>query len=389
MHRDRERIMETRLGGQIIRVATRPGFPHWDEISPAMRLFVDNARISQGERVLLCPCGHGALGVWAARQAKAVALLDVNVIATKMARRTLDLNDTRDVTVKAALPSTLTTQFDTVLLPLPKGRRFARLLLLQAFNVLKDEGKLYLGGPNRGGIKSVIGDAEKLYGPAGILAYKSSNRIALLHKEEQTEPLPSIYREPGIAPHTYRTFRIEINQESFIVHTRPGVFSWKRLDPGTRLLLETVQIRQTDHILDIGCGYGIIGIYAASQATKGSATLVDVNVLAFDCARKNIAANDVDQRTNVILGDVLPPSPEKTFSLILTNPPFHTGHDVARDTARAFIHKAFRALKPKGRLVIVANRFLPYDDTMKQVFGSVNILRQTSRYRVLESQKRS
>ncbi len=386
MDRDQKRIIEAQLGGQSMRFATRPGFPYWDEISPAMHLFADNARISQGERVLVCPCGHGALGVWAARRTETVTLLDVNIIATEMARRTLDLNDIRSATIKAALPSSLATQFDAVLLPLPKGRRFARLLLLQAFDALRSEGRLYLAGPNRGGIKSVIGDAEKLFGSAGILAYKGGNRIALLQKDSQRDPLPPIYREPGIAPHTYRTFQIEINDESLTVYTRPGVFSWKNLDAGTRLLLETAQIRKTDHILDIGCGYGIIGIYAANQATEGSATMVDVNVLACDCARKSVAANDVEQ-ARVLLGDVLPPTPQETFSLILSNPPFHTGHDVARSTARAFIHKAFEVLAPRGRLVMVANRFLPYDDTIKEVFGSARILHQTSRYHVMQARK--
>ncbi len=386
MHRDRERIIEDRLGGQPLRIATRPGFPHWDEIGPAVRLFAANAHISHDEHVLICPCGHGALGVWTARQTGVVALLDTNIIATEMARRTLDINDIRDVTVKAALPSALATKFDAVLLPLPKGRRFARLLLLQAFNALRDGGKLYLAGPNRGGIKSVIGDAEELFGPARVLAYKGGNRIALLQKDGQKDPLPPIYQEPGITPHTYNRFQTKINQESFTAYTRPGVFSWRHLDPGTRLLLETVQIRRTDHILDVGCGYGIIGIYAARHATKGVATLVDVSVLACDCARRSVAANNIE-RAQVVLGDVLPPAPEKTFSLILSNPPFHTGHAVARDTARAFIHKAFQALRPQGRLAIVANRFLPYDDIIEEVFGSVTILHQTPRYHVMGAQK--
>jgi 16S rRNA (guanine1207-N2)-methyltransferase len=388
MCRDQERLIEDKLGGQTVRIVTRPGFPNWDEISPAARLFANNVRISHGERVLVCPCGHGALGVWAAGQTEAVTLLDVNIIATEMAQRTLDLNSIRGVPVKAALPSTLKRKVDIVLLPLPKGRRFARLLLLQAFNVLRTGGKLYVAGPNRGGIKSVIGDAEKLFGPAAILAYKGGNRIARLQKGDGERPLPTIYRQPGIAPQTYRTFQIEVNEEAFTTYTRPGVFSWKSFDAGTRLLLETVQIRETDRILDIGCGYGISGAYAARRAKRGCATLVDVNVLACECARKTIAKNDIERAT-VVLGDVLPPTSEEAFSLVLSNPPFHTGHAVARDTARAFIRGAYRALAPQGHLAIVANRFLPYDAAIEEMFGSVSILRRTSRYHVMEAQKRS
>ena len=387
MYRKQERIIEAQLGDQAIRVVTRPGFPHWETISPAVHLFAENARI-EDEKVLVCPCGHGALGVWAAHQTGDVTLLDVNIIATEMAQRTLALNNIRGVPVKAALPSTLEAEFDTALLPLPKGRRFARLLLLQMFNTLKNGGKLYLAGPNRGGIKSVISDAEKLFEPAGILAYKGGNRIALLQKDNQASPLHAIYQEPGIPPQTYRTFQVNVNQESFTVCTRPGVFSWKSLDAGTRMLLKTVKIRESDHVLDLGCGYGVIGIYAARKATKGFATFVDVNVLAYECARQSLKENGIE-RAKVMLGDVLPPTQNGTFSLILSNPPFHTGHAVARNTARAFIHRAFQALGPQGRLAIVANRFLPYDDTIEKVFGSVNILRRTSRYHVMEAQKQS
>src|SRR5262245_47990498 len=84
--------------------------------------------------------------------------------------------------------------------------------------------------------------------------------------------------------------------------TQTGVFSQKEADPGTLLLIEAMHVSPTAKVLEIGCGYGVIGIVAAKLATKGHVTMVDPDIRATRLSQKNLEANDVTN-AEVVLGD--------------------------------------------------------------------------------------
>ena len=384
------RMLLDDLGGLHVHLATRPGLPEWQHPSQAARLIADHAQIEPGQRVLVCPCGNGGLGVWAASQTdpRCITLLDTNSIAVEAAERSMAANGCGGARVEAGLPSASAEPYDVALMQLPKGRELARLLFLHVFDTLQEGGRLYLAGPNRGGIKSAIKDCAALFGPVTLLSYKGGNRIASFSRGPGLQgSLPEIYRVPGMADGTYRQFQIELRGRAFHVCTRPGVFSRRGLDAGTRLLLDALDVRVSDTVLDVGCGYGAIGIFAASAAVGGRATLVDVDLLACECARASLALNGVEN-AEVVMGDGLAAVPGRRFTLIVSNPPFHIGRATTSAVAETFIHQAYQALRPRGRLVVVANRFLPYDRLMGRVFGSVAAVAETARYHVLRSDKR-
>jgi len=193
-------------------------------------------------------------------------------------------------------------------------------------------------------------------------------------------------RAPGIEEGTFAEFDVSVGEHVYHIRSRPGVFSWEHLDAGTRLLLEHTPIHVTDRVLDVGCGYGIIGIHTALIAHKGHATLVDVDALACQSARASLEANGI-RHADVIIGDGLKAVGDRHYTLILSNPPFHSGHRVTLNIAETFVRDAYTALEPRGRLVIVANRFLPYDRIMNEVFGAVTTLAQTSRFHLLLAEK--
>ena len=384
-----DRNIESELGGVSLRLVTRPGFPEWGHISEAARLIAEQARLEPGERVLICPCGHGALGVWAGSRVDSphITLRDTNIVAVEAARRTMGANHCAQAQVEVGLPEAPAVAYDVVLMTLPKGRDLARLLFLYSFGVLREGGRLYLAGPNDEGIKSAIKDCAELFGPERLLAYKRSNRVVWFTRgpASQSGP-PENYRVPGLASGTFNEFEVQVQGSSYAVCTRPGVFAWRGLDAGTRLLLDVLEVRVTDVVLDVGCGYGIIGMAAARQALNGQVTLVDVDWLACECARASLRRSGIGH-AEVLLGDGLAAVDERAFTLIVSNPPFHSGHAISYDTVEAFVREAYAALEPRGRLVIVANRFLPYDRLMAQVFGPVVTLAQTPQYHVLSAEK--
>src|SRR5690348_4969259 len=86
------------------------------------------------------------------------------------------------------------------------------------------------------------------------------------------------------------------------LETKAGVFSHRGVDAGSRLLIEAMRVSPTARVLDLGCGYGAIGIAAAKIAERGSATLVDSDIRATRLAERNLGLNAVTN-AEVILGD--------------------------------------------------------------------------------------
>lgn len=378
------------LGDTSLTLVTRPGFADWAEVTPAMNLLATHAQITAGERVLVGPCGHGALGVWAARQTqpRLVTCLDTNWIAAEMARATGQRNGLSAIGVEAVAPRPDQGPWDVVLFLLPKGRDLARLWLLNAALATAPGGRIYIAGPNRGGIKSFVQDAEALLGPSVLLGYKGGNRVVRLNRSaDLADPLPPIYQQPGLLEGTYATIPAMVAGVERTLYTRPGVFSRDAVDEGTALLLEALQVRPDERALDLGCGYGVVGLHMATLASRGAVTLVDVDSLACQCARETLACNGVTDAP-VLHGDGMAAVPDQPFTLVVSNPPFHAGLDVNLDMTAAFIRESYDALERSGRLVLVANRFLTYQRMLQEYFGRVEVLTRTPQFQVLSAAKR-
>ena len=138
-----------------------------------------------------------------------------------------------------------------------------------------------------------------------------------------------------------------INNLSFSFYTDNGVFSKKGLDFGTRALLETLENVSGD-ILDLGCGYGPIGIYAA-KTYKTSVDMVDVNLRSLDLARKNAELNNV--KVNIFESDGYK-NIFKKYDYIITNPPIRVGKEILY----RLLFEAKNHLKDNGELWLVINK---------------------------------
>jgi 16S rRNA (guanine1207-N2)-methyltransferase len=109
---------------------------------------------------------------------------------------------------------------------------------------------------------------------------------------------------------------------------------------------------------------------------------VDVNLLAVAAAHENIRRLGLSN-AQALPSDVLNAVVGRTYTLILTNPPFHAGKGVDYQIASAFIRQSWAALEPGGRLLLVANRFIRYEKLMDGLFRQIEVAAQDNRYRVL------
>src|SRR2546428_10951693 len=115
-------------------------------------------------------------------------------------------------------------------------------------------------------------------------------------------------------------FHVSVRGHAFRFRTDAGVFSRGELDRGTELLLAALEVGPCDLIMDLGCGYGVVGIVAARLSEGGHVILTDVNERAVALARKNIAANRI-ANAEVRLGDLYEPVRDMAFDHIVCNPP--------------------------------------------------------------------
>ncbi len=162
----------------------------------------------------------------------------------------------------------------------------------------------------------------------------------------------------------------------------PTSFAEGKLDEGTRLLVESLEVHATDIALDIGCGAGYLGMHIAHVASKGHVTMVDASLIAVDAARKLVEHSDMTN-VQVLASDGTQAVKAQRFDLVVTNPPFHLGGIQTTETGERFIREAAQVLRPRGRFYLVANRFLKYEPTMRACFHSVEEVGGNTRYKVL------
>ena len=243
----------------------------------------------------------------------------------------------------------------------------------QGFQALEMGGTLYLAGQRNRGVRSYAKYLHAIFGNS-----KRAGRVGRVEiysaKKVQDDPLQ--------APIDNRmTFELrDLPGSPYRVETRAGVFSWDGLDDGTRLLIDCMDVRPTDQVLDWGCGWGALGMVAARLSAKGSATLVDSNIRAVSCAEENLRQNRICNAVARV-GDARVFDRRETFDLIVSNPPFHDGNAAAHP----LIEGAFRALRPGGRLMLVVMRPEAYLKHIRKVFGQGEIVARRDGYVVLEA----
>jgi 16S rRNA (guanine1207-N2)-methyltransferase len=181
------------------------------------------------------------------------------------------------------------------------------------------------------------------------------------------------------------TIRETLRGRSWSFRVASGVFSGRSVDAGTRLLIETMRIGPGDRVLDLGCGYGVVGLTAAALARKGQVWLIDSNERAAGLAAKNAADHELSN-THVIVGDGAAAIRSASLDVVVTNPPIRAG----RRAVTAFIDEAWRVLRPGGRFYLVARTAQGARTIAKLIaerFGTVAQVRATSGYRVYEARR--
>jgi len=255
---------------------------------------------------------------------------------------------------------------------------------------------------SRGDAELTREQLQQAYGalrPGGLLLASTDNaRDVWLHEMTQTlggkvrrydaeDGAVYVVRRTGPLKRP-RNFTAEFvfrdGERLFNVVTRPGTFSHRRVDPGARRLMEAMSIEAGARVLDIGCGWGAVGLAAACRAEGVYVEALDSNARAVACTQANAERNGAGDRLSARVepaGIVTSPG---TFDVALANPPYYADFRIAE----LFASAAHEALRPGGKLIVVTKLPEWYHDRLPELFGQTSA-ELVKTYHVFQAVKRT
>ncbi len=267
-------------------------------------------------------------------------------------------------------------KFDLIAIKIPKNLTFLRYQLSQIRNVATEKTLIVTGGMIKHLSQNMIETFEQMIGPSHTsLAKKKARLIFSCLNASLTAPAPnpSYYDLPGL----------DLQLTNY-----PSVFSQQKLDIGTRFLLENFpDVSHCENIIDLGCGNGALGIFAASKNPKAKILFTDESYLALKSAKASAEKSSLKNDFEFIESDGLNGTnpPLSGYDLVLCNPPFHQGNNVESQTAMRMFRNARKALSSTGRLIVVGNRHLGYHQSLKRYFKQVTLLASNKKFVILQA----
>lgn len=194
------------------------------------------------------------------------------------------------------------------------------------------------------------------------------------------------YSNKPEAAHDRQTLETELRGYKLKLTSDAGVFSKNGVDYGSRVLIGAMDLQGAKSVLDVGCGYGPIGIVAAKLLPDAVVTMIDINERAIELARHNAIQNQVSGNTVIKQSDRLEAVRGDKFDVILTNPPIRAGKDVVH----AIFEEAYEQLYKGGSLWIVIQKKQGAPSAkakLESMFSVVEEVTKDKGYRIFRAEK--
>ena len=272
---------------------------------------------------------------------------------------------------------TATQKSPLVLILPPRQRDEARALLARALRLTERGGRIVACMSNDEGARSGEADLERIVGPLTTL---TKNKCRVFWSAPLDQPHDDALVEEWLRLDAVRP----IDDGRFV--SRPGVFAWDRIDVASQLLAEHLPSDLAGRAADLGAGFGYLSVELLQRCARIAALdLYEAERRALDLARRNLAALESRAAIRYCWHDVTAGLTDR-YDVIVCNPPFHTHARADRpDIGRRFIATAAQSLLPGGRLWLVANRHLPYEQALGAGFERVRIVTQQHGFKIVEA----
>jgi len=297
--------------------------------------------------------------------------------------------------------------FDTLFMLAPKNRAEAAYLFARGFLHLKEGGRFVVAAANDAGGKSL----HKMVQAFGIADFEALSK----HKAKAVYGVKGANDQSAIDSAIHAGGVQDVLEGAYA--SQPGIFGWNKIDKGSALLTQYIPDDLSGVGADFGCGYGYLSRHVLARCS-GVQTLyaIDADARAVECAKVNLTQSslhglsmqsseesagldhtditpehpelcDDEKRVKVLWADLTKPQSLASLDFIIMNPPFHQNKDTDVAIGQAFIATAHAALKPSGRLYMVANAHLPYEQILRDAFCDVEKLHEGQGFKIFAATK--
>lgn len=263
--------------------------------------------------------------------------------------------------------------FDLGVLAITKHKQENLANLARAWTALRPGGRLICAGANDVGISSIEKAFKILFDQPRSL---SKHHCKVLWGIRGDTP-------PDILTQWTESGRMQI-VPSIGCWSQPGLYNWNKIDAGSALLARNLPDDLHGRAADLGAGWG----YLSQQLLRHGRNIASIDLFeaeksALTAAKANLEPHAATTALRFHWHDVAQGVPPAAFDLVVMNPPFHDGKEVDIELGRAFITSAAQGLVPGGRLFLVANRQLPYEESLSAAFSAQTMLVENAVYKVL------
>lgn len=245
--------------------------------------------------------------------------------------------------------------YSAAIVVVPRTKAEARALVARAAQVVEVGGPIAIDGQKTDGVDSLL---KELRG-----------RVALGEARAKAHGKVAVFVNHGPAAfEDWFAAQPEPLPDGFV--TGPGLFSADAVDPGSSALAAALPSRLPARVADLGAGWGYLAAAVLTREGVEEVHLVEAEHDALAAARANVT----DPRARFHWADATSFTGGGPFGAVVMNPPFHTDRAADPSLGRAFIAAAARLLSPSGTLWMVANRHLPYERALTELFREVEEL---------------
>lgn len=257
--------------------------------------------------------------------------------------------------------------FDTAIVFLPRAKKLAKAMIAEAVGL---------------GVATVVVDGQKTDGVDSLLKeMRKRGEVANVLSKAHGK----LFWVTGLCAADLADWQAPAKQEieeGFV--TAPGVFSADGIDPASRLLVDVLPQKLGKHLADLGAGWGYLSRNLLTRDSVKTLSLVESDHASLTCAKANVR----DDRATFHWADATKWRSGRLLDGVIMNPPFHTGRAAEPQLGQAFIANAARNLAQSGQLWLVANRQLPYETSLAELFLDVEEIGGDNRFKVLHAARR-
>lgn len=328
-----------------------------------------------GTQWLLVNDSFGALSV--ALSDHQPAMLSDSVLSHRAITENLRLNglDPSSVSLLGSLADP-PGRVDVLIVKIPKSLSLLEDQLHRLRPSLHEGTQIVGAGMARHIHKSTLELFEAIVGPTKTSLASKKARLIFVSVDPALNPGPTPYPT---------SFTLASGHK---IMNHAGVFSRRRLDAGTRLLLGKLPTDlEADCVVDLGCGNGVVGLALALDNPDIELTMVDSSYLAVSSAEETFEASGAGSHTATFAVEhSMTGFADASVDLVVNNPPFHEDRSLADTVTWQMFNDAKRCLRPGGAMLVVGNRHLGYHVKLKRIFGNVDVVASNPKFVVLRSE---